>query len=215
MRRFFGRKRGVVPHPPELLAAAAENPGGSVAQIDTEYASRPDGYVPTEAILGVWLVGADGKPTGVFEKNPNYGLPTVDDFEKLTGCGHYLGWLGDPAAAVRDSVAGCLAEQAPGAHLEWLKILDEPRYLTGVRVRPDLENRTVITRAGLALAFALSVTAPERRREILTGVFTWVSAPLDEPGMRKDQVWLDLWMGLDRAEALLQDRILLVGRTQT
>ncbi|MFJ4864672.1 hypothetical protein [Streptomyces sp. NPDC088748] len=46
-------------------------------------------------------------------------------------------------------------------------------------------------------------------------MFTWVSAPLDEPGMRKDQVWLDLWMGLDRAEALLQDRILLVGRTQT
>ncbi|MFI8341798.1 hypothetical protein ACIF8W_17225 [Streptomyces sp. NPDC085639] len=42
-----------------------------------------------------------------------------------------------------------------------------------------------------------------------------MSAPLDEQGRRKDQVWPDLWMGLDRAEALLKDRILLVGRTRT
>ncbi|MFD7259155.1 hypothetical protein [Streptomyces sp. NPDC059874] len=164
MRDFFRRERGTVSHPPELVAAAAENPGGSVAEIDADYVSQADGFVPTEAIRGAWLVGADGKLTGAFEKNPNYGPPPTDDFAKLTESKHWLDWLGDPAAAVRDSIAGCLSEQVPGAVLEWLKILDEPRYLTGGRVRPDHQDQMIITRAGLALSFALSVTAPERER---------------------------------------------------
>ncbi|MFC9295139.1 hypothetical protein ACFTWH_18805 [Streptomyces sp. NPDC057011] len=211
MRGFFRRERRVVSHSPELVAAAAENPGGSVAEINTEYVSRPDGFVPTEAIRGVWLVGADGKLTGVFEENPNYGPAPRDDFAKLTESGHWLGWLGDPVAAVRDSIADCLSQQVPGAVLEWLKVLEEPRYLTGGRVPPENGNRMIITRAGLALSFALSVTAPEHKREILTGTFTWVSAPLDRPD-RKDRVWLDLSTDLDWAEGQLRDRIMLVGR---
>jgi hypothetical protein len=44
------------------------------------------------------------------------------------------------------------------------------------------------------------------RREILTGVFTWVAAGLDTPD-RQDRVWLDLGMTPSEAEKLLRGRI--------
>ncbi|MER5349411.1 hypothetical protein ABT093_03625 [Kitasatospora sp. NPDC002551] len=197
--------------PPELVAEAAANPGGSVAAIDPEYIGDPNGYVPAEAIQGAWVVGPDGKLTGEFRENPNYG-PPKDDFAELTGSDHWLDWLGEPARAIRDSIAHCLSDQVQGAELEWVKILDEPRYLTGGRRSPGHEDRIIVTRAGLAVSFALSVTAPGHKREILTGVFTWVAARLDQPDGRKDQVWLDLWSDLDRAEAELRERIYLVGQ---
>jgi hypothetical protein len=61
--------------PPELVAEAAANPGGLVASIDSDYIGDPDGFIPGEAIQGVWLVDADGKLTGEFKENPNYGPP--------------------------------------------------------------------------------------------------------------------------------------------
>ncbi|MFD7710185.1 hypothetical protein ACFV6E_08135 [Streptomyces sp. NPDC059785] len=206
------RQRILQSPPPELVAEAAANPGGSVAAIDTGYIGDPNGYIPAEAVRGAWLVGPDGKLTGEFEENLNYG-PPKDEFARLTESTHWLDWLGDdPARAVRDSVEGCLTDQVAGAVLDWLKILDDPRFLTGGRPRPDHPDRIIVTRAGLALPFALSVTAPGRKREILTGVFTWVAVGLDQPGGRKDQVWLDLRADPDWAEAELRKRIHLVGR---
>jgi hypothetical protein len=108
-----------------------------------------------------------------------------------------------------------LDEQVPGALLEWIKVVDAPRCLTGGRPRPDNERRMIVTRAAIALPFALSVTAPGRRRDILQGVFSWVAVRLDQPGSRKDQVWLDLRAELDWAEAELRSRIYLVGQAPT
>ena len=207
------RRRIVQSPPPELVAEAAANPGGSVAVIDPDHIGDPNGYVPGEAVQGVWRVGGDGTLTGEFVENPNYG-PPKDDFSKFTSSEHWLDWLGEqPAVAVRDSIAEILDEQVSGAVLEWMKVLDVPRYLTGGRPQPDDESRMVVTRAGLALPFALSVTSPGRRREILQGVFSWVAVKLDQPGDRKDQVWLDLRVDLDWAETELRNRIYLVGQT--
>ncbi|MCE3033016.1 hypothetical protein [Streptomyces sp. CMSTAAHL-2] len=144
--------------------------------------------------------------------NPRYG-PPEDDFAELTESRHWLDWLGEqPAVAVRESIPGILDEQVPGAVLEWVKILDAPRYLTGGRPQPGDADRMIVTRAAVALSFALSVTGPGGRREVLQGVFSWIAVGLDRPGERKDQVWFDLRAGLDRAEAHLRERIHLVGR---
>ncbi|MEE4546259.1 hypothetical protein V2S66_30385 [Streptomyces sp. V4-01] len=144
--------------PPELVAEAAANPGGSVAPIDSDYIGHPDGFIPGEAIQGIWLVDADGNLTGEFEENPNYG-PPKDEFAKLTEPDHWLGWLGeDPAKAVRDAIANCLHQQAPNAVLEWAKIREDSRFFTGGRPSRDDENVMLVTRAGLAVSFALSVT---------------------------------------------------------
>ncbi|MET9674681.1 hypothetical protein ABZY68_16530 [Streptomyces sp. NPDC006482] len=206
------RRRILQSPPPELVAQAAANPGGSVAVIDPDLIGDPNGYVPGEAVQGVWRVGQDGKLTGEFVENPNYG-PPKDDFAKLTEPDHWLGWLGEqPAAAVRDSIAEILDQQVPGAALEWIKVVDAPRYLTGGRPQPDDKGHLIVTRAGIALPFALSVTSPGRRREILQGVFSWVAVRLDQPGNRKDQVWLDLRVDLDWAETELRNRIYLVGQ---
>ncbi|WP_346076091.1 MULTISPECIES: hypothetical protein [Actinomycetes] len=187
-------------------------PGGSVAVIDPGLIGDPDGYVPGEAVQGVWRVGEDGKPTGEFVPNPRYG-PPEDDFAELTESRHWLDRLGEqPAVAVRESIPGILDEQVPGAVLEWVKILDAPRYLTGGRPQPGDADRMIVTRAAVALSFALSVTSPGGRREVLQGVFSWIAVGLDRPSERKDQVWFDLRAGLDRAEADLRERIHLVGR---
>ena len=60
--------------------------------------SDPDGYVPPEAIIGVFAVG---RVTGVYLRNPRYG-PAHDDFTRLESPDHWLGWLpGTPGWAVR------------------------------------------------------------------------------------------------------------------
>ncbi|CAM5527158.1 hypothetical protein BOQ63_004155 (plasmid) [Streptomyces viridifaciens] len=207
------RRRILQSPPPELVAEAAANPGGSVAAIDPDLIGDPDGYVPSEAVQGVWRVGADGKLTGEFVENPNYG-PSKDDFTRLTESEHWLGWLGEePAVAVRESISGILREQVPDAVLEWLKITDSPRYLTGGRPRQDDPSHLIVTRTGLAVAFALSVTSPGRRRDVLQGVFSWVAVGLDQPDGRKDRLWFDLRADLDWAEAELRNRIYLVGQS--
>jgi hypothetical protein len=196
--------------PAELVAQAAANPGGAVAAIDPDYAGHPDGFVPGEAVRGYWLVGQDGKLTGEFRENAGYG-PPQDDFAALTGVDHWLGWLGDdPAAAVRGAILDCLVQQVPTAELEWVKILEKPRFLTGGRRSPDDEGSIVVTRAGLAASFALSVVGG-RKREVLTGAFSWAAGGLDRPGERTSRVWLDLWTGLDDAEGMLRERIYSVG----
>jgi len=55
--------------------------------------------------------------------------------------------------------------------------------------------------------FALAVRPPSGRREILTGVFTWVAAGLDAPGRRQDRVWLDFGMPRKPDAELLKRRI--------
>jgi hypothetical protein len=189
---------------PELVAAAAQNPGGRVAEIDHDVVRDPDGYVPAEAVVGVWEVDAQGRLTGEFHANPRYG-PVHDDFAKLTGGGHWLGWLGDdPAATIRDSVAGILGGQVAGATVPWMKIVDEPRYRTAGRPVPEDPDRVLVTRAGLAASFALGVDSPSGG-EILWGVYTVVVVGLDAAA--HSRVWLDLWTDLDAAEERLASRL--------
>jgi hypothetical protein len=202
------RSKRTPPADPGLEAEAAANPGGSVAAIDGDLVGGdPNGYVPPEAIHGCWIVGPDGKLTGEYAENPYHGTPT-DDFTKLTEANHFWAWLPDePAAAVRESVAGLLAEQVPGAVLEWMKVTGDPEVLTGGRRSGDDDQRIIVVRTGVALPFALSVRTPQRHREILWGVFTWVASSLDKPQQRRDRVWLDLRVHIDWAKERLSARI--------
>lgn len=193
--------------PAGLIAAAAANPGGSVAEIDGSVVSNPDGYVPPEAIIGAFLVGPDGRATGDYVRNPRHG-PVRDDFTNLESPDHWLGWLPDtPGRSVRTALERILAEQVAGAVVEWVKVVEEPVFLTvGVRSSSD-PDRLIVRRAAIAVIFALGVGAPGRRLDILTGAFSWAAVGLDRPGSRRDRTWLDLGMSRPRAEELLQHRV--------
>jgi hypothetical protein len=130
--------------PPRLAAEAAANPGGSVAEIDGSVVTDPDGYVPPEAIIGVFAVGPDGRATGEYLRNPGHGPPR-DDFTRLESPDHWLGWLPDtPGRAVRGELEAILAGQVEGSVVEWAKIVDEPAFLTvGVRSASDPERLTI------------------------------------------------------------------------
>ncbi|MEV7166500.1 hypothetical protein AB0N60_30800 [Streptomyces microflavus] len=208
MVRFGWRsQRKGIPKEPALLAAAAENPGGSVAEIDPAYIDDPNGYVPPEAIRGAWLVDSSGKLTGEYQGNPRHGAPQ-DDFSKLTEPDHWLGWLGDnPAAAVRKGIEESLRAQVADAVVEWVKILETPRFLTAGRQPSENDQVMLVTRAALAAPFALSVRTTQHGRSVLLGVFSWAAVNLSPPGVRKDRHWFDLGVELDWAGEQLQGRI--------
>jgi hypothetical protein len=189
---------------PEGVAdEAVAHPGGTVSEIDGSLVPNARGYVPTEAIKGVFLVGADGVATGVFLRNPNHG-PVRDDFEQLTSGDHWLGWLpGEPAEVIRSSVEDMVRRQASDSRLDWLKVIDEPVFLTGAIPAPDDPTRALVRRAAMAVPFAMSVTSPTQGWWVHTGTFAWVAPHLDEPERRRDRRWLDLGFSrADVAEAL-------------
>jgi hypothetical protein len=193
--------------PPGLIAEAAANPGGSVAEIDGSMVDDPNGYVPLEAIIGVFAICPDGRATGDYLRNPRHG-PVQDDFTRLETPDHWLGWLPDtPGRSIRTELEQTLAAQVAGAVVDWLKVVDEPVFLTvGVRSSSDPDH-LIIRRVALAVVFALRVRAPARRAEILTGAFSWAAVGLDRPGGRRDRTWLDLGMSRAQAEELLQHRV--------
>lgn len=190
---------------PELVAEAAENPGGVVAEIDPAFEGDPDGYIPTEAILGTWKVDDEGRLTGEFEANPRAGTP-ADDFTRLVAPDTWLGWLGDdPAATVRFALAGMLSDQVEGAEVEWMKVIDEPRHLTGGRKTDD--DKLVVVRAAIAVPFGLGVRSPDGSFHVLSGVFTIAMSGLDEADGPRSQLWLDLEADAEWAEGQLPGRI--------
>lgn len=195
------------PVPAGLAAEAAANPGGSIAEIDGSMVSDANGYVPPEAIIGAFLVGPDGVARGEYVRNPGHG-PVRDDYDKLELPGHWLEWLpGRPRDAVRNAIEEILTAQVAGAQLEWLKIIDDPVFLTGGVPRHDEPARITVRRAALAVPFALSVLSGPTRRDIVTGSFSWVAVNLDQPDMRRDRTWFDIGATRDQAEAMLQSRI--------
>lgn len=206
-REMAGWRRERRRLPEHLIAAAAANPGGSVAEIDGSVVSDPDGYVPAEAIIGCFVIGPDGRATGEYVHNPSFG-PVRDDFARLESPDRWLGWLPEPAGqAIRAELQDMLAGQVPGSVLDWVKVVDEPAFLTvGVRTGSDRGVLTV-RRAAIAVPFALSVRKPAGRPNILTGVLTWAAIGLDSPGARQDRVWIDFGMTRERAEQLLQQRV--------
>jgi hypothetical protein len=199
--------------PAHLLAEAAAYPGGYVYEIDNEIVTNADGYVPAEAIIGAYEVGPDGRPTGEYLHNPQHG-PVHDDFSKLTSPDHWLGWLpGDPDVAVREQLEQMFADQVAGSVLAWVKVIDEPGFLTSV-ARPDPDSdRLFVRRAAMAVPFGLGVSPPGKRLEILSGVFTWVASGLGPGEARRDRVWLDFGMSREQATELLKQRIFEVGDT--
>lgn len=199
--------------PGHLIAQAAANPGGSVAEIDGSVVSDPDGYVPAEAIIGCYLVGRDGRATGEYVHNPGYG-PVHDDWAMLESPDRWLGWLPEPAGqAIRAQLQDMLTGQVPGSVLDWVKVIDEPAFLTvGVR-SPSGPGALTVRRAAVAVPFALGVRKPAARPDILAGVLTWVAVGLDMPGTRQDRVWLDFGMTRDLAEGLLQQRVREISGT--
>ena len=195
--------------PANLAAVAAAHPGGGVAEIDRSAVEDPDGYVPPEAIMGVFLVGPDGRATGDYARNPQHG-PVHDDFAKLGSPGDWVGWywLPDPPGRwIRDAIEEGLAQQVAGAAVEWVKILEDPVFLAGGVRSPSDPNEVTIRRAALAVIFALRVRAPGQGTEILTGAFSWAADGLDRPDGRRDRLWTDLGMSRERAAELLKHRI--------
>jgi hypothetical protein len=97
--------------------------------------------------------------------------------------------------------------------LDWVKIIDEPVFLTtGIRP-PDDPTALIVRRAALAVVFALGVRPPQRKPEILTGALTWASAGLDDPQLRRDRTWFDVGIARGQAEELLKQRIYEVDAT--
>jgi hypothetical protein len=141
--------------PAHLMAEAAANPGGSVAEIDGIMVTNPDGYVPLEAIIGFYVIGPDGRATGEYLRNPNRG-PVRDDFSRLDSPDRWLGWLpGEPAAANRAQLQELLAGQVAGSVVEWVKVIDEPAFLaTAVKPSADLDpaDRAARCRGGAVCA---------------------------------------------------------------
>ncbi|MFF7755025.1 hypothetical protein ACFZCP_38700 [Streptomyces sp. NPDC007971] len=71
-----------------------------------------------------------------------------DDFSKLTDPDHWLGWLGDdPAAAFRKGIEESLRAQVADAVVEWVKILETPRFFTGRRRHSQDQQVMLVTRA--------------------------------------------------------------------
>ncbi|MGA4545908.1 hypothetical protein ACPA54_38565 [Uniformispora flossi] len=202
--------------PPHLAEAAAAQPGGWIYEISTEYVDDPDGYVPVEAVAGGWAVGDDGVLTGEYEPNPRFG-PPQDDFAKLSEVDHFLAWmLGDLPGVVRDGVTDALVEQVPGSTVDWMKVTHDPVFLSGGIPQPaedgDESPQTMtLVRAGMAVPFALAVRAPERRREILWGVYSWVAVNLHRPGEHRHRSWFDVHTSPERAAELLKKRLYEVG----
>ncbi len=91
--------------------------------------------------------------------------------------------------------------------VQWVKILETPRFLTVGRQRLEDEQVMVVTRAALAAPFALSVHTTQHGRSILLGVFTWAAVNLAPPKVRKDRHWFDLGVELEWAGERLQGRI--------
>jgi hypothetical protein len=195
--------------PPDLVAQAAAAPGGWMYEIDRAWVDDPDGYVPPEAIRGAWKVSDDGRLTGEYRENDQH-RPPHNDFSALGEADHWLGWLGDePPATLLTEIGNILNGQFPGTAVEWIKVLDRPRCVTAGRRRPlpSDPERIQVTRAGVALPFAVMARPPERARSLLLGVFSWVATKLDRPGERRDQVWFELGADLDQAEQALRNRI--------
>jgi hypothetical protein len=131
-----------------------------------------------------------------------------DDFNRLESPDHWLGWLpGAPGAAVRAQIQDILTGQVPGSVVDWVKVVDDPAFLTVGARPPGDPGHVIVRRAALAVPFALGVCQPGGRPETLTGMLTWAAAGLDIPGSRRDRVWLDLGMSRGHAEELLQKRI--------
>ncbi|MFF1711914.1 hypothetical protein [Streptomyces sp. NPDC058268] len=93
------------------------------------------------------------------------------------------------------------------AVVQWVKILETPRFLTIGRQPSEGEQVMVVTRAALAAPFALSVHTTQHGRSILQGVFTWAAVNLAPPKARKDRHWFDLGVELEWAGERLQGRI--------
>jgi len=129
----------------------------------------------------------------------------TDDFAPLTTSDHWLGWLGDnPARAVRSEIELILRQQVSTAHLEWVRLLGKPHYLTGGRKLPDDPGKVIVTRAALAVPFELQVRSAGGVEEV-RGVFSWVASGLD--GTRRDRVYFDLDAELAWASEQLTLRI--------
>ncbi|MGI5166293.1 hypothetical protein ACQEU3_18245 [Spirillospora sp. CA-253888] len=176
--------------PGELVAAAAARPGGWVYEVDPAWVDDPGGFVPAAAVLGGWKVADDGTLTGEYRRNERYA-PPCDDFGALEEVP--LGWVGDdPAAAVREQVADLLDRQVDGSVVEWMLLRGRVAVVEG----PG--------RAGFAVAFALSVRPPGRKRVLLGGVFSWAAV---WGGRRRDRVWVDLDADVEWAEERLPRRI--------
>lgn len=196
--------------PPQVIEQARSHPGGSVAEIDPALAPNPNGYVPPEAIVGAYLVGDDGVPTGVYQVNPRHGQPIQDDWTRLETTDQWLGWLPDPVDSIRHGLERALTDQVPGSVLEWVHITANPISQVGGRPEEGSDQVTV-TRTAVAVEFALSVLAPTGRREILVGSFTWAAARLDVQGGRHDRTWFDIGMPIEQAGGLLETRVFEVG----
>ena len=119
-----------------------------------------------------------------------------------------MGWLGDdPAKAVRDALQKVLQDQVPDARLNWVRLQDEPYFLTGGRRSETDDNKVTVVRAGLAVGFELEVDDGAGNLERLQGMFSWVAAGLDTVGDRVDRTFFDLGMDLPTASSALDSRI--------
>jgi len=206
---------------PDWIRENEPLPSGSFAYM-VDQARVPAGAssAPIAAIVGCFLIGADGRATGAFLRNVEY-VPDGDDITLLQSPDLHVEWLGGPPGlAVRQTLEELLSGQLPGARVRHVHVVDHPR--TRLRTTPvdipakgwplglsrrDKSLQTVmLTDAAVAMAITVWASDPFGRPQLLHGVLTIVHTGLDGDN-RGASAWLEREPTLDDAEKLLQQRI--------
>jgi hypothetical protein len=195
--------------PESQREAARQNAGGVIAEIDQSMLPHSDAWAPLETYHGVFQIDETGTPTGRYFRNPAYG-PVKDDFSPFEGRKPQLWFPDDEAGAMKDALAGNLADQLPGSTVEWVKFRGKVETRVG---GPRDGDHLTVRRCGMAVEFVCSVLSP-RGREFLHGVITVATTGLDKPGTARSRVWMDVAGELPVAEALakLDERVFEIDR---
>jgi hypothetical protein len=94
--------------------------------------------------------------------------------------------------------------------VEWIKVIDEPAFLTTAVRSPADQDQLIVRRAAMAVPLALGVrpqpTGKSSHRRIHMG-----AGGLDIPGGRRDRMWLDFGIPHELVEELLQQRVREIG----
>lgn len=218
---------------PDGLRAGEPHPADSYAYV-VDQGRVPPGIAgtPPEAIVGCYLIGADGRATGEFLRNPMY-VPDEDDFALVEADGVHLEWLaGPPGLVLRDVVEDLLGD----TEVVRMHVVDGPRSrMRGepMAEQPDLSGLAVpqrtsrwarlgrrreqeeperppqamlLTDAAVAMTVTLWARPRTARPLLMHGVLTVVRTHLTTDH-RATNAWLEREPTLDAAEALLESRI--------
>jgi hypothetical protein len=132
---------------------------------------------------------ADGVANGTVDR--------TEDWSPFDESLHMLFWLGkDPKGVLRDRIASVLRKQVDDAQLDWVRVLAEPRFITGGK-KSAVEGKMTIVRMGVAFSFAIGVQSSHHEPIELRGVASICGRGLDGKSEFRSAFHFDLHADLD------------------